>query len=159
MAQADIPQKTKLIMTTLALFMPVFLVLPFFFWGGEEDNLNIDKELQAIRLAPVGQLTVGTPVVTASADATAATATAFDAQSEYDKVCAACHTSGVLNAPKLGDTAAWQARLNDRGGLDGLVKQAIQGVGGMPPKGGSTISDVQFHEMVLFMLDNAKVPH
>ena len=61
MAQTDIPQKTKIIMTIAALFMPVFLILPFFFWGGEDDSITIDKELQASRLAPVGQLTVGAP--------------------------------------------------------------------------------------------------
>ena len=58
MAQTDIPQKTKIIMTIAALFMPVFLILPFFFWGGEDDSITIDKELQASRLAPVGQLTL-----------------------------------------------------------------------------------------------------
>ena len=47
MAQTDIPQKTKIIMTIAALFMPVFLILPFFFWGGEDDSITIDKELQA----------------------------------------------------------------------------------------------------------------
>ena len=31
-----------------------------------------------------------------------------DGRAVYDAVCAACHTTGVLKAPKLGDTAAWR---------------------------------------------------
>ena len=162
MAQTDIPQKTKIIMTIAALFMPVFLILPFFFWGGEDDSITIDKELQASRLAPVGQLTVGAPAPAggaAVADAAGAAATpAFDAKGEYDKICAACHGSGLMGAPKFGDTAAWQARLDKRGSLDALVKQGIQGLGSMPPKGGAGISDDQFHDVGVYLLENANIP-
>ena len=162
MAQTDIPQKTKIIMTIAALFMPVFLILPFFFWGGEDDSITIDKELQASRLAPVGQLTVGAPAPAggaAVADAAGAAATpAFDAKGEYDKICAACHGSGLMGAPKFGDTAAWQARLDKHGSLDALVKQGIQGLGSMPPKGGAGISDEQFHDVVVYLLENANIP-
>ena len=160
MAQTDIPQKTKIIMTIAALFMPVFLILPFFFWGGEDDSITIDKELQASRLAPVGQLTVGAPAPAggaAVADA-GSSAPAFDAKGEYDKICAACHGSGLMGAPKFGDTAAWQARLDKRGSLDALVKQGIQGLGSMPPKGGAGISDEQFHDVVVYLLENANIP-
>lgn len=162
MAQTDIPQKTKIIMTIAALFMPVFLILPFFFWGGEDDSITIDKELQASRLAPVGQLTVGAPAPAggaAVADAAGAASTpAFDAKGEYDKICAACHGSGLMGAPKFGDTAAWQARLDKHGSLDALVKQGIQGLGSMPPKGGAGISDEQFHDVVVYLLENANIP-
>ena len=159
MAQTDIPQKTKIIMTIAALFMPVFLILPFFFWGGEDDNITIDKELQASRLAPVGQLTVGAPAAAAVADAgSTAPAAAFNAKGEYDKICAACHGSGLMGAPKFGDTAAWQARLDKHGSLDALVKQGIQGLGSMPPKGGAGISDEQFHDVVVYLLENANIP-
>jgi len=160
MAQTDIPQKTKIIMTIAALFMPVFLILPFFFWGGEDDSITIDKELQASRLAPVGQLTVGAPAPAggaAVADASSS-APAFDAKGEYDKICAACHGSGLMGAPKFGDTAAWQARLDKHGSLDALVKQGIQGLGSMPPKGGAGISDEQFHDVVVYLLENANIP-
>ena len=160
MAQTDIPQKTKIIMTIAALFMPVFLILPFFFWGGEDDSITIDKELQASRLEPVGQLTVGAPAPAggaAVADA-GSSAPAFDAKGEYDKICAACHGSGLMGAAKFGDTAAWQARLDKHGSLDALVKQGIQGLGSMPPKGGAGISDEQFHDVVVYLLENANIP-
>ncbi|MFC2279284.1 MAG: c-type cytochrome, partial [Cardiobacterium hominis] len=160
MAQTDIPQKTKIIMTIAALFMPVFLILPFFFWGGEDDSITIDKELQASRLAPVGQLTVGAPAPAGGAAVADAGSSdpAFDAKGEYDKICAACHGSGLMGAPKFGDTAAWQARLDKHGSLDALVKQGIQGLGSMPPKGGAGISDEQFHDVVVYLLENANIP-
>ena len=190
MAQTDIPQKTKVIMIILALFMPVFLVLPFFFWGGSNDEITINKKLQAERLAPVGQLTVTEPpppapeAPAADASATAATETptadaaaptadapavaaaggssaprdpSFNPKGEYDKICASCHAIGLLNAPKFGDTAAWQARLDKAGGVDGVVQQGIKGINAMPPKGGSTINDDQFHDLVAYILKESKV--
>ena len=167
----NIPQKTKLIMVILALFMPAFFVLPLVIWGGNTTPPTINKELQAARLAPVGVLTVGkvadnTAVATAPApaDATPAVAAvdsapAFDAAGTYKTVCSACHDN-LPNAPKPSDTAAWQARLDKAGSLDALVKNGIQGTaGGMPPKGGSALDDGQFHDMVVYMLDHAKVAH
>ena len=53
----------------------------------------------------------------------------------YGKFCTACHGSGLLNAPKTGDSAAWSARADAAGGLDGLLKHAISGINAMPPKG------------------------
>ena len=154
----NIPQKTKLIMVILALFMPAFFVLPLVIWGGNTTPPTINKELQAARLAPVGVLTVGKPAGD-TAVAAADSAPAFDAAGTYKTVCSACHDN-LPNAPKPSDTAAWQARLDKAGSLDALVKNGIQGTaGGMPPKGGSTLDDTQFHDMVIYMLDHAKVAH
>lgn len=91
--------------------------------------------------------------------AAASTAPAFDAAGAYKASCAACHDN-LPNAPKPSDTAGWQARLDKAGSLDALVKNGIQGTaGGMPPKGGSALDDAQFHDMVVYMLDHAKVAH
>jgi cytochrome c5 len=49
--------------------------------------------------------------------------------------CGACHGTGVLGAPKIGDTAAWKERADTQGGLDGLLAKAISGINAMPPKG------------------------
>lgn len=53
----------------------------------------------------------------------------------YQVSCAACHTSGVAGAPKLGDATAWSSRLGN--GLPALYAAAIKGKGAMPPKGGN----------------------
>ncbi len=51
-----------------------------------------------------------------------------------------------MNAPKTGDSAAWQARADAKGGLDGILKTAISGINAMPPKG--TCSDCSDDELL-----------
>lgn len=53
----------------------------------------------------------------------------------YGQFCGACHGSGILNAPKMGDADAWEARLAAAGSFDELVTSAINGVGAMPANG------------------------
>lgn len=58
--------------------------------------------------------------------------------------CLGCHGPGVLNAPKLGDSADWKKRLDQ--GMDVLLSHAVNGFGNMPAKGGNTAlaeSDIQ----------------
>ncbi len=71
-------------------------------------------------------------------------------QQLYEGACLACHASGVAGAPKVGDGAAWQARLGD--GIDALLTSAIKGKGAMPPKGGSTYSDDQLRMVIEYIL-------
>ncbi len=71
-------------------------------------------------------------------------------QQLYEGACLACHTSGVAGAPKVGDGAAWQARLGD--GIDALLASSIKGKGAMPPKGGSTYSDDQLRMVIEYIL-------
>lgn len=73
-------------------------------------------------------------------------------------VCAVCHSIGLANAPKLDVTAKadWQARLN--GDLKALVTSAINGKGGMPPRGGDpTITDDELTAAIKHMLASAEV--
>jgi cytochrome c5 len=51
------------------------------------------------------------------------------------KHCNACHGSGLLGSPKIGDAADWGKRAKEQGGLDGLLAKAITGINSMPPKG------------------------
>jgi cytochrome c5 len=68
-------------------------------------------------------------------------------------VCAACHASGILNAPKIGDVAVWKVRLKATGGLSGLVMSAINGKGSMPARGGGAeLTDEQIKAAVKLML-------
>lgn len=50
--------------------------------------------------------------------------------------CTACHATGVLGAPRIGDTQAWIDRERRAGGAEGLVRSALQGRNQMPPGGG-----------------------
>lgn len=47
--------------------------------------------------------------------------------------CGICHATGVLNAPKIGDKAAWAPRLKQ--GKAVLLEHAKNGFNQMPPKG------------------------
>jgi len=49
------------------------------------------------------------------------------------------------------DAAAWTARAASAGGLEGLVANAISGVGAMPARGGSAYSDEDMAAVVKFL--------
>ncbi len=74
----------------------------------------------------------------------------------YDQVCARCHATGMLGAPKVGSESAWASRIKK--GKQALYQNAINGIGIiMPPKGGSTLPDSQVKAAVDYML--AQVSH
>jgi len=72
----------------------------------------------------------------------------------YQGACLACHSTGAAGAPKIGDAAAWTARLAK--GLDALVTSAINGMGAMPPRGGSQFNDDQIRATVEYILSESK---
>jgi cytochrome c5 len=85
----------------------------------------------------------------------AAPALAADGKAVYDRTCMVCHASGVANAPKLGDKAAWAPRL--AAGKDALVTSVVKGKGAMPPKAGATdLKDDDIKAAVDYMLASVK---
>ncbi len=90
----------------------------------------------AERLKPVGEVCIqGEECAAAGPAAAAAGGGGLSAEEVVGKFCNACHGTGLLNSPKVGDTAAWQARADEKGGLDALLANAITGINAMPPKG------------------------
>ena len=80
---------------------------------------------------------------------------AADGKAVYDKACVACHATGVANAPKLGDKAAWTPRLAQ--GTDALMQSVIKGKGAMPPKAGNpALSDAELRAGLEFMVSQSK---
>lgn len=70
--------------------------------------------------------------------------------------CSKCHREGVGGAPRLGDVAAWAPRLKD--GLDTLVRAAIHGHGGMPPRGDrADLTDAEVRNAVVYMINPGAV--
>jgi cytochrome c5 len=63
--------------------------------------------------------------------------------------CTACHTSGAVGAPKIGDEAAWAPRVKT--GFDALLHSALKGKGNMPAQGGGDSSDFEIARAVVFM--------
>jgi len=74
----------------------------------------------------------------------------------FTQLCQTCHIAGVAGAPKVGDKAAWAARLAEAKDIDGLTAVAIKGKGAMPPRGGSTASDVEIKAVVTYMVNASK---
>lgn len=68
----------------------------------------------------------------------------------YKNVCASCHASGALGAPKTGDAGAWGPRIAK--GLDALTASAIQGIGQMPARGGAAdLTDDEVKRAVAYL--------
>ena len=128
-----------------------------------EPNYSQDSLIQGSiedRIQPIGTLAIAgvTPVnasegsdVSADENVEAASKSAEDLYT----ACAACHNSGVLNAPKLGDKAGWATRVSK--GVDALYAGAINGINGMPPKGGrADYSDDDIKKVVDYMLESVR---
>lgn len=140
---------------TLVLGSLVLLAIIFFFVAQAivADARKVDEEkgpdaetlaMLEERIQPVGAVKVrstsGDIVVERSAEEI------------YSAVCASCHAAGVLGAPALGDEATWGQRLDELG-LNGLVANAINGKGAMPPRGGDmSLSDNAVQNVVIYML-------
>lgn len=72
----------------------------------------------------------------------------------YDGVCAQCHADGLIGAPKMGDAAAWSARVAK--GSATLYNHAINGFNSMPARGGADISDAEVKNAVDYMVNGSK---
>jgi cytochrome c oxidase cbb3-type subunit III len=69
----------------------------------------------------------------------------------YSQVCASCHDSGAMGAPKFGSKADWAPRIKQ--GKQTLYQNAITGIGAMPPKGGQpSLSDKDVQAAVDYMV-------
>ena len=70
-------------------------------------------------------------------------------------VCGACHTTGLLNSPKIADKAAWAPRIAQ--GVDVLYKSALNGKNLMPARGGNpALSDDEMKAAVDYLVKQAK---
>lgn len=75
----------------------------------------------------------------------------------HQNYCIACHGTGVMDAPRTGTEGDWTALLDERG-LDGLVQNAITGIGNMPPRGGNPrLSDDEIRDTVIYMLEQSGI--
>ncbi|GHB14699.1 c-type cytochrome [Salinicola rhizosphaerae] len=80
-------------------------------------------------------------------------AQAADGKAVFEDNCAGCHGGG--GAPQIGDSEAWQPRIDK--GMETLYANAIDGVGGMPAKGGnSDLSDAEVKAAVDYLVDQSR---
>lgn len=135
----------------------------------DSDSPAFSNQAVAKRLKPVGTLALASdslqPEVSSMADpggAASASAAPVAASGEGDKIktiytssCAACHATGAAGAPKLGDKAAWAARI--KAGNESLYSSALKGKNAMPAKGGNaSLSDSDVKSVVDYMISASK---
>jgi cytochrome c5 len=104
----------------LCICVGVFSVLAVQAQEMSEDDIRA-------RIQPVGKVHV------AGAKAEVTSTGPRSGSEIYAKACVACHSVGVLNAPKLQDVADWAPRMEK--GFDTVWQNAIKGIGAMPPMG------------------------
>ena len=105
-----------------------------------------DDEAANKRIAPVARVEMSAPAAGAAAGSRSG-------EQIYKAVCGACHEAGVAGAPKLGDSAAWAPRIKT--GLDGMLKVAIAGKNGMPPRGASDANDAELARTIVYMANKS----
>ena len=137
--------KQLAIVVTLAFIVPVvvIIVLAQFAAGGKKSTASpaAQEEAVAKRLKPAGEV-----IISASGGAQQLR----DGKTVVETACAACHATGAMNAPKIGDKAAW-GKLTGRS-LEALTASAIKGVRQMPARGGNPdISDVEIARAIVYM--------
>jgi cytochrome c5 len=142
------PIKTpkQLILAVLYAFVvPIFgiILLVMFVTSHERPAAGSDglsPKAVAERIRPVGQVEIRD---VSDVGAMKSGEQVFAAQ------CTACHTAGVLGAPKLGDNAAWAARI--KAGYGSLLQSALKGKNQMPPQGGGDFSDLEIGRAVVYI--------
>ena len=108
-------------------------------------NPALSDEAVAARIKPVGQVDVtdpNSPKVEKSG------------KEIVDTVCGACHATGALNAPKIGDKGQWAPHIG--GGLPHMIQLAVKGNKQMPPRGGSPdLSDIEIARAIVYMANQS----
>ena len=138
--------KQLIVVVVIALFLPVAVAVLFaqLATSGRSSG-DLSEEAVARRIQPMAQVALA-----GAAGGAKATRSSEDI---YKATCAACHDSGVAGAPKLGDKAAWAARIGV--GLDKLAASGTKGKGAMPPKGGADLSDAEFTRVVAWLANKS----
>lgn len=132
----------------LVIFLIVKLVMGIQATHIEEADAAKAAEAQvAKRIAPVAEVTVGEA-------ATEAAPVGKSGEQVVQSVCIACHGTGALGSPKIGDNAAWAARISQ--GYDTLVQHAINGIRMMPARGGNpSLKDDEVAAAVKYMANKS----
>ena len=136
------------IQLALALIVGIGFLVTYFQGDGNHDAASASQmESAAENLEPVG-------VVSTKDSASTGASKARSGKEVYSASCVACHATGVANAPKLSDKAAWEPRAAT--GLDALLHTALNGKGAMPARGGNpAITDDEIKATVLYMTKTA----
>lgn len=127
-----------------AFVVPVFIIigLVYFVTSGDKPAAGaVDQEMAtAVRIQRVGTVELrdaNRPLQAGDA--------------VYKAQCAACHDAGLAGAPKIGDNAAWAARITT--GYDALLNSVLKGKGAMGAQAGGAFSDVELARAMVHMVN------
>ena len=138
--------KQFLTSTVLAFVLPIFIIigLVVFVTSGNKPMAGVENTELAIaqRLQKVGSVEVRD-----------ANRPLRSGEAVYQGQCAACHATGAVGAPKLGDAAAWGPRIQT--GFEALVHSALKGKGAMAAQGGGDFDDTEIARGVAYMANAA----
>ncbi|MCW5661185.1 MAG: cytochrome c5 family protein [Burkholderiaceae bacterium] len=140
----------QLVVTVVAAFvLPVVIIIMLINFVASDTkpaagSEGLSAEAVARRIAPVGVSEFKDPGDVKSMKT---------GEQVFQAQCAACHNTGAAGAPKLGDEAAWSARIKT--GLDALLGSSLKGKGNMPPQGGGDHSDFEIARAVVFMANKS----
>ena len=138
-----------IIVVVLAFVVPIFTIvlIVHMVTGGlrvDKSSNAMSEEAVAARIKPVGEVVL--------ADKSAGGERS--GEQIVKEVCQTCHGAGLLNAPKVGDPAAWKPRLAQ--GEKTLIAHAINGIRAMPAKGGNpSLSDAEVTRAVVWMANQS----
>jgi cytochrome c5 len=157
MAEHDPHEHTSFIKTpqqliaviVLAFVVPVLVIsmlASLAFRSAEPGAGALSEEAVTKRIKPVGEVVVAAGAAGGGGQRSG--------QEIVQSTCAACHATGALNAPKIGDKTAWAPLIKE--GLKDLVHDAINGVRQMPPRGGNPdLTDTEVARAVVYMANQS----
>ena len=77
------------------------------------------------------------------------------AEKLYDAHCILCHKTDQMGAPAVGDVEVWEEVMQK--GLEKVIVNAIDGIGGMPAKGGfDDLTNSEVKTIVEFMINSSQ---
>ena len=119
---------------------------------------NYKKEIQELinsRTAPTGAINLASnPTIIPQIQLAPVSSKILSGEEVYNAVCMSCHTSGAAGSPIIGNRQQWIERISE--GKEHLYKQAINGVGVMPAKGGvPTLSDDEVKAAVDYIISKS----
>lgn len=124
--------------------------------GAYDQGGAVQEKLIDQRLAPVGDVQISGNAATQMAVATpvAASGPPKSGKEIWEGTCSACHSTGVLGAPKIGNKAEWGPRLTQ--GLKTLEDHALHGIRQMPAKGNNpALSDAEVIRAMEYMISQS----
>ncbi|HKJ75845.1 MAG TPA: c-type cytochrome [Gammaproteobacteria bacterium] len=130
--------------------------------GVETPDTTKDPMVQAAiekRIKPFGAVNVGEPGKggnAGQAQAAASGGSSLSGKQIVDQTCAACHGSGVMGAPKIGNKGDWEPRIKK--GVATLLKHAENGFNKMPARGGKpSLTNEDLKHAIAYMLSKVGV--